>query len=380
MRTDSVRVSDEFVKSTYAFIDEKYGKNYVGYVKKGKKNELTQDAHEGIRPTNINRTPESLKSYLSTEELKVYKLIYARALASLMADAKTMSTTIWLDNNDYLFKVTGSVLTFDGYLKVYKEYEDQEDVILPNLEEGTILKTDKISKDQHFTKPEPRYTESSLIKELEALGIGRPSTYATIIQTIKDRKYVEIKEKKFYPTEIGIETTDKLQEFFSDIINVKYTAAMEEDLDKIADDKLDYLKLLHEFYDKFAPLVMKAFHEMEKKAPETTGEKCPECGSDLVKRKSKYGEFVACSNYPTCKYIKKEEKEVKVVMHCPKCDGNILEKKTRRGKVFWGCSNYPKCDYASWYKPVEEKCPNCGSLKVEKNGEIVCPTCDVEKN
>ena len=214
MRTDSVRISDEFIKTTYGFIKENYGEEYIGYVKKGKKDENMQDAHEGIRPTNINKTPESIKQYLTNDEYKIYRLIYYRALASLMHDAKTLSTTIWLDNNDYKFKATGSVLKFDGYLKVYSDYEDQEDVILPKLTVGEELTAKKIEKNQHFTKPAPRYTESSLIKELETLGIGRPSTYATIIQTIKDREYVTLVDKKFEPTEIGYETTDKLQEFF----------------------------------------------------------------------------------------------------------------------------------------------------------------------
>lgn len=377
MRTDSVRISDEFIKSTYGFIKKNYGEEYIGYVKKGKKNELSQDAHEGIRPTDINKTPDSIKKYLTPDEFKLYKMIYTRALASLMKDAKVLSTTIWLNNNDYLFKTTGSVLTFDGYLKVYKEYEDQTDVILPELKKDDTLIANEIEKNQHFTKPLPRYTESSLIKELESLGIGRPSTYATIIQTIKDRKYVLLKEKKFEPTEIGYETNDKLQEFFSDIINVNYTANMEKDLDDIAASKKNNIEVLHEFYDKFAPLVDDAFKNMEKKPAEQTGEICPECGSDLVKRKSKYGEFVACSNYPKCKYIKKEEKEQKVLMACPNCkDGNILEKTTRKGKIFFGCSNYPKCKYASWYKPVSEKCDKCGELKVEKNNQIICLKCE----
>ncbi len=377
MRTDSVRISDEFIKSTYGFIKKNYGEEYIGYVKKGKKNELSQDAHEGIRPTDINKTPDSIKKYLTNDEFKLYKMIYTRALASLMKDAKVLSTTIWLNNNNYLFKTTGSVLTFDGYLKVYNEYEDQTDVILPELKKDAVLISDEINKNQHFTKPLPRYTESSLIKELESLGIGRPSTYATIIQTIKDRKYVLLKEKKFEPTEIGYETNDKLQEFFYDIINVNYTANMEKDLDDIAEAKKNNIEVLHEFYDKFAPLVDDAFKNMEKKQAEQTGEMCPECGSDLVKRKSKYGEFVACSNYPKCKYIKKEEKEQKIVMPCPNCkDGNILEKTTRKGKTFFGCSNYPKCKYASWYKPVPKKCEKCGELKVEKNNQIVCNKCD----
>lgn len=380
MRTDSVRLSDEFTSASFAYINSKYGKDYVGYVKKGKKTENVQDAHEGIRPTNINYEPDKIKKYLAPDEYKLYRIIYYRALASLMADAKFNSTTVLLDNNDYGFKATGSVLTFDGYLKVYGDYEDQEDTILPdfkNYKAGIIL-SDTITKTQHFTKPPARFTESSLIKELESLGIGRPSTYATIISTIKDRGYVTIEDKKFVPTEVGFETTDKLQEFFSSIVNVKYTANMEKDLDEIADGNEDYKKMLREFYDNFAPLVDNAFKNMEKKKPEETGEKCPECGSPLVIRKGKYGQFTACSNYPTCKYIKKENKqtEKEIICKCPKCEGNIIVRKTKKGKEFYGCDNFPKCKYASWYKPTGDKCPKCNDLLVIKNGEVICPTCD----
>lgn len=380
MRTDSVRLSDEFTSASFAYINSKYGKDYVGYVKKGKKTENVQDAHEGIRPTNINYEPDKIKKYLAPDEYKLYRIIYYRALASLMADAKFNSTTVLLDNNDYGFKATGSVLTFDGYLKVYGDYEDQEDTILPdfkNYKSGIIL-SDTITKTQHFTKPPARFTESSLIKELESLGIGRPSTYATIISTIKDRGYVTLEDKKFVPTEVGFETTDKLQEFFSSIVNVKYTANMEKDLDEIADGNEDYKKMLREFYDNFAPLVDNAFKNMEKKKPEETGEKCPECGSPLVIRKGKYGEFIACSNYPTCKYIKKENKqtEKEIICKCPKCEGNIIVRKTKKGKEFYGCDNFPKCKYASWYKPTGDKCPKCNDLLVIKNGEVICPTCD----
>ena len=379
MRTDSVRISDSFVAETYNYIKGNYGDEYVGYVKKGKKNESMQDAHEGIRPTSILRTPESVKAYLSNDEYKLYRLIYIRALASLMKDAKTLATTVILENNGYTFKATGSVLKFDGYLKVYSEYEDSEDVILPDFKnyKSDVITADKIDKIQHFTKPAPRYTESSLIKEMESLGIGRPSTYATIVATIKDRGYVILKDKKFEPTEIGEETTDKLQEFFSGIVNVEYTANMEQDLDEIAEAKKDNITVLHEFYDEFEPLVEKAFKEIEKKAPVSTGETCPECGGDLVVRKGKYGEFVACSNYPTCKYIKKEKKEVTEVCKCPKCDkGMIVERKTKKGKIFYGCNNYPKCNYALWYKPTGEICPKCGELIVDKNGENICVNCD----
>ena len=378
MRTDSIRLSDEFTSSTYKFIEENYGKEYVGYIKKSKKVENVQDAHEAIRPTSIYRTPESVKKYLTNDEYKLYKIIYFRALASLMADAKVESTVVILDNQNYQFKINGQILIYDGYLNVYKEYESNEDKILPGSmkEKDKVLVSDNISKKQHFTSPPSRYTEAKLIKEMEELGIGRPSTYAKIMDTIKERGYVILEEKKFKPTEIGIETTDKLQEFFSDLINVKYTANMENDLDIIAEGKKDEIKVLRDFYDVFEPEVKKAFGEMEKVPPKETGEVCPNCGNKLVVRKGRYGEFVACSNYPECKYIKKEEREEKEIMNCPKCDGKILEKKTRRGKLFYGCSNYPKCDFASWDKPVDSKCPNCQSYMVEKKGSIICPNCN----
>ena len=381
MRTDSDRVSPEFVSETKKYIETNFGKEYVGTIKVSKKKENVQDAHEGIRPTSINRTPESIKKYLDSDEYKLYNLIYKRALASIMASSRLNNTTVLLDNNDYLFKATGSVLTFDGYLKVYAEFEEQKDTILPDLKnyQSNVIVSNEIKKDQHFTKPEPRYTESSLIKEMESLGIGRPSTYAPIITTIKEREYVKLEDKKFFPTEIGIETTDKLQDFFKDIINVKYTANMENDLDLIAEDKLDYIKVLKEFYNDFEPLVETAFSKMEKKEAKETGEICPECGNPLVIRRGKYGEFTACSNYPECKYIKKKEKVIVKVCKCPKCEGDIIERKTKRGKIFYGCNNYPKCDFASWDKPTGEICPECNSLLVEKKDKVVCMNCDYQK-
>ena len=375
MRTDSIRLSDEYVKSAYKYIDEKYGKDYVGYVKKVKKNDNVQDAHEAIRPTSVLREPIKMKEYLSNDEYKLYRLIYVRTLASLMADAKVNKTTVILDNNDYKFKATGQVLDFLGYLEIYKDYEASEDVVLPALEEGKVYTTDLVSKEQHFTKPPARYTEAKLIKEMEELGIGRPSTYAKIIDTLKERSYVTLEEKKFKPTDIGIETTDKLQEFFSDLINVKYTAEMETDLDEVADGNKVWNEVLAQFYKLFEPRVKDAFSEMEKKAPTETGEKCPECGNPLVIRKGRYGEFTACSNYPECKYIKKEQKEIVEVMDCPLCSGKIVEKNTRKGKIFYGCNNYPKCKFASWDKPIAKKCPECGNYLVEKNNKIKCSNC-----
>ncbi len=379
MRTDSTRLSDDYTKSAFAYIDANYGKDYIGYIKQSKKTENVQDAHEAIRPTSVNRTPESVEEYLSKDEYKLYRLIYMRTLASLMKAATVDKTTIILDNHDYKFKVTGQVLIFSGYLKVYSEYESSEDKILPEIIEGNTYVSKEVVKEQHFTKPPSRYSEAKLIKEMEDLGIGRPSTYAKTIDTLKERNYVELIEKKFAPTEIGVETTDKLQEFFSDLINVKYTADMEDDLDKIAEGDLVWNKVLQEFYDLFEPRVLNAFDAMEKKAPQETGEVCPECGNPLVIRNGRYGAFTACSNYPECKYIKKEDVEQIEVMPCPLCDGTIIEKKTRKGKVFYGCDHYPKCKFASWDKPLEENCTECGNYLVEHKDKIKCSKCDYSK-
>ncbi len=379
MRTDSVRLSNDFVGPAMKYIEENYGKKYVGSIKLSKKTENVQDAHEAIRPTSVFRDPLNVKQYLSNDEFKLYSLIYKRTLASLMSDAKVSQTTIIFDNCDYKFKTTGQILIFDGYLKVYRDYESSEDRILPEIGESEKCITTDVSSEQHFTKPPARYSEAKLIKEMEELGIGRPSTYAKTIDTIKERNYVDVIEKKFKPTEIGIETTDKLQEFFNDLINVEYTRDMEEELDDIALGKLVWNEVLAGFYKLFEPRVKNAFDSMEKKEPVETGEACPECGHPLVIRKGRYGEFVACSNYPECKYIKKDEQEVKSIVSCPKCDGNIVEKKTRKGKTFYGCDNYPNCKYALWDLPTGEVCPECGNLLVEKKGVVKCSECDYKK-
>ena len=377
MRTDSIRLSDTFVNETRGYIAANYGKEYVGYVKKAKKKDNVQDAHEAIRPTSINRTPESIKKYLTPEQYKLYNLIYVRTLASLMSDAKYNATSVDLENNGYIFKASGQVYTFDGYLKVYKDYKDIKDVILPDFAnyKSKVIVCSSVKSIQHFTEPKPRFTEASLIKEMEKNGIGRPSTYATIIDKLKD-EYVVIKEKKFVPTEVGMEVNDKLQESFSDIFNVKYTASMESNLDDIAESKIDWVKIVDKFFKDFEPKYQSALKNVEKVAPKETGDTCPTCGSALVIRKGKYGEFVACSNYPTCKYIKKEEKEVVEICDCPKCGHKIVERKTKKGKIFYGCNNYPKCKYALWDKPTGEICSKCGGLLVQKNDRIYCPECD----
>lgn len=382
MRTDSIRISDEFIKSSYGFIKAKYGEDYVGYVKQAKKKDGVQDAHEGVRPTDINRTPESIKNYLTPDEYKLYKMIYYRALASLMKDAKTLNTTVILDNNNYQFKATGQIIIFDGYLKVYDDYEDTKDNVLPPLDtyNSNIIVSNNIEKEQHFTKPPARYTEAKLIKEMEELGIGRPSTYAQTMTVIKDRGYVTVVDKKFVPTGTGIEVTDKLQEGFDKLINVEYTANMENDLDKIAEGNAVWYEVLNDFYKQFEPSVKEAFDKIPKKEAEKTGEDCPLCGHPLVKRKGKFGEFVACSNYPECKYIKTEAREVVEICKCPNCEeGMIVEKKSKRGKIFYGCNNYPKCKTAYWDMPIGEKCPKCGKMLVNKKDIIKCSECDYEK-
>lgn len=370
MRTDSVRLSDEFIKSTYAYINDKYGKEYLGYYKKGKDKDNVQDAHEGIRPTSINRSPDVLKKYLTSDEFKLYSLIYKRVLASLMGDAKVRQTTCLFDNNSYIFKTVGSVIVFDGYLKVYRDYEEENQEEIPEIVIDKIYKSNEIIPEQHFTKPPARYSEAKLIKTLEEDGIGRPSTYATIIDTIKSRGYVDLVKKVFIPTSDGILATDKLQEAFSDIINVEYTKNMEDDLDSVATGDAVWNKVLEDFYNLFEDRITSAFTTMEKKKAEEVGELCPNCSSPLVKRHGKYGDFIACSNYPTCKYIKKEEKEVvekKPILVCPNCGGNIIEKTTRRGKIFYGCDNFPKCKVATWDLPVRVEGKKL--IVKDKNGE-----------
>ena len=381
MRTDSIRMSDEFIKSTYGYIKENYGENYIGYVKTTKNKENIQDAHEAIRPTSINRRPEDIKEYLSNDEYKLYHIIYYRALASLMKNASYEATNITLYNNEYRFKTTGQVLLFDGYLKAYSKYEESNDKILPVLNINDKLIPEKVEYSEHETKPPARYTESKLIKEMEELGIGRPSTYAKTIDTLKERAYVRIEDKKFIPTTTGIEITDKLQEFFKDIINVKYTKEMEDDLDKIADGDLVWYNLLNRFYNEFEPKVEVAFKQMEKTTPEETGELCPNCNSPLVIKQSKYGKFTACSNYPNCKYIKQneEKKEVIEIIDCPNCSGKIIEKKSKKGKIFYGCNNFPKCKTATWDKPIGDLCPECNNLLVEGKDGIKCSSCNYTK-
>ncbi len=354
MRTDSTRLSKEFVAAAYDKIEKDYGKEYKGFYRV-KNDESSQDAHEAIRPTNLNNEPDKIKQYLSNDQYKLYKFIYYRALASLMKEAVFDSVTYVFDNNGYEFTVSGSKMNFDGFLKVYGDYDSSKDVILPKLEQGEVIRCTDIEKQQHFTEAPSRYTEAKLIKALEEEGVGRPSTYATIIDTIEKRNYVEYKKasdsgktKYFFPTEQGVLTDEKLREYFQSVINIKYTAQMESELDEIAENKVDNVEALREFYDRFQPLVDDAYEQMEKKQPEKTGEICPECGGDVVIRSGKYGKFKSCINYPTCKWhesLQKKEEPEEVGRNCPNCGKPLLKRKSRYGTYFIGCSGYPKCNY-----------------------------------
>ena len=354
MRTDSTRLSNDFVSDAFAMIVNEYGQEYKGYYRV-RNDENSQDAHEAIRPTSLANRPDKIKPYLTNDQYKLYKFIYTRALASLMSEARFQSVTYTFVNNEAEFTVSGSKMEFDGFLKIYGDYDNSKDVILPKLEKDSIHHAEKIEKKQHFTEPPARYTEAKLIKALEEEGVGRPSTYATIIDTIVKRNYVELKKasdsgktKYFFPTQQGILTDEKLKEYFSDVINVKYTAQMESKLDEIAENKVDNIAELHRFYDDFQPLVKEAYEKMEKLQPEKTGEICPECGGDVVIRNGRYGKFKSCINYPTCTWheslIKKEEPE-EVGRNCPECGSPLLKRKSRYGNYFIGCSNYPKCKY-----------------------------------
>ena len=374
MRTDSTRLSQSFVNEALDYVKEKYGPNYAGKPKVGKKKDNVQDAHEGIRPTSVMRTPESVKGHLKDEEFKLYSLIYARAVASLMSGAQFDATSIVLNNNGYQFNISGSVLKFDGYLRLYGPYEKQKNEFLPLLEENQNIDSTKIEKSQHFTKPPARYSEAKLIKTMEELGIGRPSTYASIIDTIQARAYVVLEDKAFKPTEDGVLTSDKLTEYFDKIINVEYTASMENQLDDIAIGEDTYVGAISNFVDEFNPLLENAYDKMEEIGPEKTGEQCPDCGHDLVVRKGRFGKFVACESYPECKYIKKDPVVVEYTgENCPNCNSAMIFKTGRFGK-FEACSNYPTCKYIKGSKqpaiPVEtgENCPNCGKPIIIKRG------------
>ena len=382
MRSDSTRLSNVFVNDALRYIEQEYGKEYVGRVRQ-KNNENAQDAHEAIRVTNLQYTPESIKQFLTNDQYKLYRLIYARTLASLMAASKSDVVNVTIKSNDALFSATGSIVSFDGYLKVYHPYESVKDETLPDMEVGELLKQVELESRQHFSEPPLRYSEARLIKELEDKGIGRPSTYALIIDTLQARNYVELKKanetsktKVFFPTEQGELTDSNLQDFFSSIINVSYTAQMEQHLDDIASGERDSIQELSTFYDAFEPLLDKAYAEMEKKELEKVGKTCPQCGSELVYRNGKFGKFISCIDFPKCRYTESESKEEdETDKICPSCGSKMVRKKGRYG-YFIACSNYPTCKTIESLKVKEkpketgEECPECGSPLVERKSRF----------
>ena len=382
MRTDSTRLSDQFVKDAESYIEETYGKDYKGRARQ-KNSENAQDAHEAIRPTSILNTPARVKEYLTNDQYKLYKLIYARTLASLMAPSKSNVVNVQIVSDGCEFSANGSILTFDGYLKIYSDYETVKDEMLPIMEEQEMLKDVELEGKQHFTEPPLRYSEARLIKDLEEKGIGRPSTYAIIIDTLQARGYVSLerpsegsKTKVFIPSEQGELTDTKLQEFFSGIINVSYTANMEHHLDEIAAGERNNIEEVRTFYNEFEPLLQNAYENMEKKELERTGEKCPDCGNDLVYRIGRFGKFISCINFPECRYTKGEDEDENAVEEvCPKCGSKMVTKKGRYGS-FLACSNYPECKYIKSNKtkeepePTGEMCPDCGHELVRRKSRF----------
>ncbi|MFJ9290129.1 type I DNA topoisomerase [Bacillus halotolerans] len=389
MRTDSTRISNTAVDEAAAFIDQTYGKEYLGGKRKpAKKNENAQDAHEAIRPTSVLRKPSELKAVLGRDQLRLYKLIWERFVASQMASAILDTMSVDLTNNGLTFRANGSKVKFSGFMKVYVEGKDdqleEKDRMLPDLQEGDTVLSKDIEPEQHFTQPPPRYTEARLVKTLEELGIGRPSTYAPTLDTIQRRGYVGLDNKRFVPTELGQIVLELIMEFFPEIINVEFTAKMEKDLDNVEEGNIEWVQIIDNFYTDFEKRVKKAESEMKEVEiePEYAGEDCELCSSPMVYKMGRYGKFLACSNFPDCRNTKPIVKQIGV--KCPSCgEGNIVERKSKKKRVFYGCDRYPDCEFVSWDKPIERKCPKCGKMLVEKKLkkgiQVQCVECDYKE-
>lgn len=389
MRTDSTRISNTAVDEAAAFIDQTYGKEFLGGKRKpAKKNENAQDAHEAIRPTSVLRKPSELKAVLGRDQMRLYKLIWERFVASQMAPAVLDTMSVDLTNNGLTFRANGSKVKFSGFMKVYVEGKDdqmeEKDRMLPDLQEGDTVLSKDIEPEQHFTQPPPRYTEARLVKTLEERGIGRPSTYAPTLDTIQRRGYVALDNKRFVPTELGQIVLDLIMEFFPEIINVEFTAKMERDLDHVEEGNTEWVKIIDNFYTDFEKRVKKAESEMKEVEiePEYAGEDCELCSSPMVYKMGRYGKFLACSNFPDCRNTKPIVKQIGV--KCPSCgEGNIVERKSKKKRVFYGCDRYPDCEFVSWDKPIERKCPKCGKMLVEKKLkkgiQVQCVECDYKE-
>ncbi|MEZ7171387.1 type I DNA topoisomerase [Sporosarcina sp. OR05] len=390
MRTDSTRISDTAKGEAVEYIEKMYGNEFVATSKvKAKESANTQDAHEAVRPTSVLRPPDAMKAFLSRDQLRLYKLIWERFVASQMAPAVLDTVTADLMNGDVKFRATGSEVKFPGFMKVYIEgeddHEEKKDGILPPLEKGERIKGTAIEPKQHFTQPPPRYTEARLVKTLEELGIGRPSTYAPTLDTIQKRGYVTLDAKRFVPTELGEIVHQAVHQYFPDIIDIEFTAEMEKNLDDVEDGKVRWVQVIDDFYKEFEKHVKVADEEMEKIEikDEPAGEDCELCGNPMVFKMGRYGKFMACSNFPDCRNTKAIVKPIGVT--CPSCkEGQVIERKSKTKRIFYGCDRYPECEYVSWDKPIARPCPKCQHTLVEKRlkkgVQIQCTECDYKED
>ena len=377
IRTDSFRISDEAYEAAVAFIKETYGDAFVNperivYKSKGK----TQDAHEAIRPTNVSRTPESIKDSLSKDQYRLYKLIWERFVASQMSPAVYDTLSVKLSAGDYTFRASGSRLRFSGFLEAYSKGEEEDEKVIPKLTQGDILQAEQLLPEQHFTQPPARYTDASLIKTLEEIGVGRPSTYAPTLTTIQARHYVTKEAKNLFPTELGEMVDEIMKTYFPDIVDIDFTANMEKRLDDVEMGKEEWKQIIRDFYPDFKKSVENAAEKLEKIEikDEETDIICEKCGRNMVIKYGRYGKFLACPRFPECQNAKPYFEEAGV--NCPECGGKVLIKKTKKGRIYYGCEhNGDGCDFMSWNKPTGEKCPECGAFleeKGRKNPKIVC--------
>ena len=380
MRTDSVRVNPQADAACKALIAENYGKEYVGSGFFSNKKQNTQDAHEAIRPSNVGLSPEALESSLTSDQFKLYKLIWSRFVASRMVPALFDSMSVDISCGMYGLKASGRRMKFDGFLKVYNISSEEKDKPLPAMEEGQDLVFVDLNNEKRATEPPSRFTEASLIRELEEKGIGRPSTYAPIVSTLMERKYVAKEKKALMPTDLGkLITKDVMEVYFPEVVDVEFTSRMEEDLDKVAEGELPWKKVIGDYYNgHLKGEIETARKQMEKVKPqvELTDELCPQCGKPLALRHGRFGDFLACSSFPACKFTKSIITSTGV--KCPKCGKDIIVKRSRKGKTFYGCSGYPDCDQVFWYKPVQKECPKCGSLLVERGRSLVCSNAECD--
>ncbi|RIO53703.1 type I DNA topoisomerase [Staphylococcus pasteuri] len=387
MRTDSTRISDQAKSEAKNYIIDKYGNEYVSKRKAtGKQGD--QDAHEAIRPSSTLRTPDDMKPFLTRDQHRLYKLIWERFVASQMAPAILDTTALDVTQNDIKFRANGQTIKFKGFMTLYVETKDDQDSEkenkLPKLEQGDKVTATQIEPAQHFTQPPPRFTEARLVKTLEELKIGRPSTYAPTIDTIQKRNYVKLDSKRFMPTELGEIVYEQVKEYFPEIIDVEFTVNMETLLDKIAEGDTNWRKVVGDFYNSFKQDVERAEEEMEKIEikDEPAGEDCEVCGSPMVIKMGRYGKFMACSNFPDCRNTKAIVKTIGV--KCPTCkDGDVVERKSKKNRIFYGCSNYPECEFISWDKPIGRDCPKCNHYLVEKkkgrSSQVTCSNCDYKE-